>query len=123
MLFTRAEPPEEQSSGSQHPRCVFLQRNLAPGQTARRRGINISGVDFWHAVEFSRNRHFHRTHPRHSLEAFLRALPFGDSDFIRGSESAFPPGPGVVSRGTAPGSRSGGTVNVLERGAPMQIEG
>src|SRR4051795_11001796 len=83
MLFTRAEPPEEQSSGSQHPRCVFLQRNLAPGQTARRRGINISGVDFWHAVEFSRNRHFHRTHPRHSLEAFLRALPFGDSDSTR----------------------------------------
>src|SRR5690606_29169943 len=27
------------------------------------RGINISGVDFWHAVEFSRNGRFLRTHP------------------------------------------------------------
>ncbi|MET9668542.1 hypothetical protein ABZY19_24730, partial [Streptomyces sp. NPDC006475] len=38
------------------------------------RGINISGVDFWHAVEFSRNGRF--------LWAFfkvLRALPFGVS--------------------------------------------
>src|SRR5690606_10014088 len=26
-------------------------------------GINISGVDFWHAVEFSRNGRFLRTHP------------------------------------------------------------
>ena len=32
--------------------------------TGRRRGINISGVDFWHAVEFSRNGRFLRTHPR-----------------------------------------------------------
>ena len=29
----------------------------------RRRGINISGVDFWHAVEFSRNGRFLCTHP------------------------------------------------------------
>ncbi len=29
-----------------------------------RRGINISGVDFWHAVEFSRNGRFLRTGPR-----------------------------------------------------------
>ena len=28
-----------------------------------RRGINISGVDFWHAVEFSRNGRFLCTHP------------------------------------------------------------
>ncbi|MGW0533661.1 hypothetical protein, partial [Streptomyces sp. NPDC003032] len=27
------------------------------------RGINISGVDFWHAVEFSRNGRFLCTHP------------------------------------------------------------
>ncbi|MFJ8786467.1 MULTISPECIES: hypothetical protein, partial [unclassified Streptomyces] len=26
-------------------------------------GINISGVDFWHAVEFSRNGRFLCTHP------------------------------------------------------------
>src|SRR3954471_15488791 len=29
----------------------------------RRRGINKSGVDFWHAVEFSRNGRFLCTHP------------------------------------------------------------
>jgi hypothetical protein len=34
-----------------------------PGHDDRRRGINISGVDFWHAVEFSRNGRFLRTHP------------------------------------------------------------
>jgi hypothetical protein len=33
------------------------------GKDSDRRGINISGVDFWHAVEFSRNGHFLRTHP------------------------------------------------------------
>src|SRR5919205_4138025 len=48
-----------------------------PGRDDRRRGINISGVDFWHAVEFSRNGRFLCTHPRDSLAAFLRALPFG----------------------------------------------
>ena len=32
----------------------FLQRNLV----REGRGINISGVDFWHAVEFSRNGRF-----------------------------------------------------------------
>ncbi|MEU4260275.1 hypothetical protein AB0B42_29760, partial [Streptomyces fradiae] len=41
--------------------------------------INISGVDFWHAVEFSRNGRFLCTHPQASLRAFLRALPFGVS--------------------------------------------
>jgi hypothetical protein len=41
--------------GAQRPRCVFLQRNLAHAHKGTRRGINISGVDFWHAVEFSRN--------------------------------------------------------------------
>ena len=88
---------------SQRPRCVFLQRNLAPTMTAGDGVINISGVDFWHAVEFSRNGRFLCTHPRDSLAAFLRALPFGltfptlsDLFAIRfprcfpGSASAFP---------------------------------
>jgi hypothetical protein len=61
---------------SQHPRCAppkaiwedFIQRNLhPPGHNPDGRGINISGVDFWHAVEFSRNGHFLRTHPRHQV--------------------------------------------------------
>ncbi|TDF45504.1 hypothetical protein E2C00_34020, partial [Streptomyces sp. WAC05374] len=50
-------------------------------------------------------------------------LPFGCSDFIRDSESEFPVLPGSPTRHRdVPGSRSGGAVNVLERGAPMQIE-
>src|SRR5690349_23877946 len=39
-----------------------FQRNLQPAEAGR--GINISGVDFWHAVEFSRNGRFLCTHPR-----------------------------------------------------------
>src|SRR6478736_1635810 len=56
---------------SQRPRCVIayrnrearqdFQRNLEPAEAGR--GINISGVDFWHAVEFSRNGRFLCTHP------------------------------------------------------------
>ncbi|MBW8702436.1 hypothetical protein MBT84_22830 [Streptomyces sp. MBT84] len=53
----RNNPP-----GPQRPRCV-ISKEPRPGQTDRRRGINISGVDFWHAVEFSRNGRFLRTHP------------------------------------------------------------
>ena len=38
-----------------------FQRNHQPAEAGR--GINISGVDFWHAVEFSRNGRFLCTHP------------------------------------------------------------
>src|SRR5262245_11921740 len=41
--------------------CFF--KGTSPQPNGRRRGINISGVDFWHAVEFSRNGRFLRTHP------------------------------------------------------------
>jgi hypothetical protein len=41
----------------------------------RRRGINISGVDFWHAVEFSRNGRFLCTHPRDSLRLSSGRFP------------------------------------------------
>jgi hypothetical protein len=47
---------------SQRPRCVFS-KEPRPDHDGRRRGINISGVDFWHAVEFSRNGRFLCTHP------------------------------------------------------------
>ncbi|EFF89938.1 LOW QUALITY PROTEIN: hypothetical protein SSTG_00256, partial [Streptomyces sp. e14] len=46
---------------SQRPRCVFS-KEPRPSRCWRR-GINISGVDFWHAVEFSRNGRFLCTHP------------------------------------------------------------
>ena len=42
-----------------------------------RRGINKLGVDFWHAVEFSRNGRFLRTHPRNSLRLSSGQFPFG----------------------------------------------
>jgi hypothetical protein len=38
-------------------------KGTSPQPIGRRRGINISGVDFWHAVEFSRNGRFLCTHP------------------------------------------------------------
>ena len=41
--------------------CYF--KGTSPQPDGRRRGINISGVDFWHAVEFSRNGRFLCTHP------------------------------------------------------------
>ena len=41
--------------------AVFFFKGTSPQtKMARRRGINISGVDFWHAVEFSRNGSFLR---------------------------------------------------------------
>jgi hypothetical protein len=44
--------------------AVFFQRNLVPTEDSAGDGvINISGVDFWHAVEFSRNGRFLCTHP------------------------------------------------------------
>jgi hypothetical protein len=45
-----------------------------------RRGINISGVDFWHAVEFSRNGSFPQDRSRGpsglSLRCFQLTRPF-----------------------------------------------
>src|SRR5882757_9389391 len=50
---------------SQRPRCMFSSKEPRPNHQMMswRRGINISGVDFWHAVEFSRNGRFLCTHP------------------------------------------------------------
>jgi hypothetical protein len=41
--------------------CYF--KGTSPPEKSGGRGINISGVDFWHAVEFSRNGRFLCTHP------------------------------------------------------------
>src|ERR1700712_3504101 len=49
----------------------LFQRNHQPTEVGR--GINISGVDFWHAVEFSRNGRFLWSR----FTGSLRALPFG----------------------------------------------
>ena len=60
----------------QRPRCVSTSKEPPTHQTQHLtgRGINISGVDFWHAVEFSRNGRFLQTPLR-----TLRALPSGTS--------------------------------------------
>src|ERR1043166_7338374 len=60
---TRAEPPGGISPAVHSVLAVFISKEPRPSHDGRRRGINISGVDFWHAVEFSRNGRFLRTHP------------------------------------------------------------
>src|SRR4051812_33065694 len=74
---TRAEQSGGISPTVHSVLAVFYFKGTSSRPEGRRRGINISGVDFWHAVEFSRNGRFLCTHPRDSLVAFLRALPFG----------------------------------------------
>jgi len=61
-----------------------------PRKTVDGRGINISGVDFWHAVEFSRNGRFLR--PDQNSLAGSSGLPFGVSDSIRRFRVRFPVG-------------------------------
>jgi len=39
---------------------LFQRNHIHHNQSRGGRGINISGVDFWHAVEFSRNGSCHR---------------------------------------------------------------
>ena len=108
MSFTRAEPAgRNKTDGSQRPRCNFFQRNLNPPLPAGR-GINISGVDFWHAVEFSRNGRFLCTHPlglssgrfpsvfHFILSCGLAVLLSCVSDSIRLFRVRFPVGAGLA---------------------------
>ncbi|MFF8774650.1 hypothetical protein, partial [Kitasatospora sp. NPDC015120] len=59
--------------------------------------VNISGVDFWHAVEFSRNGRFHRAAFIPTLRALrsfvfpayqMFSAPFSGVSFIRFPELA-----------------------------------
>src|ERR671927_249117 len=59
---TRAEQPGGISPAVHSVLAVFF-KGTSPRPIGRRRGINISGVDFWHAVEFSRNGRFLCNHP------------------------------------------------------------
>jgi hypothetical protein len=72
--------------------CFFFKGTTPRPETGRRRGINISGVDFWHAVEFSRNGRFLRTHPL----GLSSGLPFGVSDSIRSFRRPIPRRRGFV---------------------------
>src|SRR3954452_12626512 len=60
---TRAEQPGGISPAVHSVLAVYSSKEPRPGHDGRERGINISGVDFWHAVEFSRNGRFLCTHP------------------------------------------------------------
>src|SRR5919108_2038733 len=60
---TRAEPSSGISPTVHSVLAVFISKEPRPSECSDGRGINISGVDFWHAVEFSRNGRFLRTHP------------------------------------------------------------
>jgi hypothetical protein len=71
--------------------CFF--KGTSSTGTRRGRGINISGVDFWHAVEFSRNGRFLRTHP---LGLSSGHFPFGVSNVTRPAPRTVP-GPQFVS--------------------------
>src|SRR5947208_3703391 len=64
MLLTGAEQPGGTSPAVHSVLAVFFSKEPRPSDTSSDgRGINISGVDFWHAVEFSRNGRFLCTHP------------------------------------------------------------
>src|SRR5690349_4329649 len=60
---------------------VFTSKGISnPDQTTEARDVNISGVDFWHAVEFSRNGRFLRTAFRQALRAsFFRVSSLSDA--------------------------------------------
>src|SRR3954452_16075018 len=71
---TRAEQPGGISPAVHSVLAVYSSKEPRPGHDGRERGINISGVDFWHAVEFSRNGRFLCTHP---LGLSSGQFPFG----------------------------------------------
>ncbi|MFD5884182.1 hypothetical protein, partial [Streptomyces yangpuensis] len=55
-------------------------------------GVSTSGVDFWHAVEFSRNGRFLRTHPRglsSGLSFCCLAFPTLSDSFVSDFLGAF----------------------------------
>src|ERR687889_1563330 len=87
---TRAEQPGGISPAVHSVLAVFFQRNL-DHRSPDGRGINISGVDFWHAVEFSRNGRFLCTHPLGlSSGLFVRyfVFPTLSDSFVSDSPSA-----------------------------------
>ena len=62
---------------------VFVSKGISnPDQTIEAGDVNISGVDFWHAVEFSRNGRFLRTAFQRALRA-LRSFMSSLSDVFR----------------------------------------
>ncbi|EFG06080.1 Hypothetical protein SCLAV_1002 [Streptomyces clavuligerus] len=77
-----------------------------PGAEAPGRGINISGVDFWHAVEFSRNGRF--------LQA-LFTRPSGQFPFGVSCLSAFPTLPDPFPAPRSPGIRTFRSSGQLDR--------
>src|ERR1044072_1097219 len=72
-VHTSRERSDHRNKAAAHSvLAVFSSKEPRPSRCWRR-GINISGVDFWHAVEFSRNGRFLCTHPL----GLSSGLPFG----------------------------------------------
>src|SRR4030095_3214683 len=72
--------------------AVLFQKESPTDPNGPAGDVNISGVDFWHAVEFSRNGHFLRTAFQRTLRAFrsfvfpayqMFSAPFSGVSFIR----------------------------------------
>jgi hypothetical protein len=72
---TRAEQSGGISPTVHSVLAVFVSKEPRPDRDGRERGINISGVDFWHAVEFSRNGRFLCTHPSYFLRLSSGRFP------------------------------------------------
>ena len=112
--------------------CFF--KGTSPQPIDWRRGINISGVDFWHAVEFSRNGRFLCTHPRDSLRLSSGRFPsvlrfrlyqiFFRSDFLGAFQvpaSAFP-FPAVPTLSEVSGRTDRPSVSDLSGRAPVKSQ-
>src|SRR3954470_14778921 len=87
-VHTRERSSHRNKAAAHSVLAVYYFKGTTPRTvTGRRRGINISGVDFWHAVEFSRNGRFLRTHP-HGLSSgrFPPVLHFRLYQTVSGSD-------------------------------------
>src|SRR4051795_9479476 len=63
-VHTSRERSDHRNKAAAHSvLAVFSSKEPRHRSKSDGRGINISGVDFWHAVEFSRNGRFLCTHP------------------------------------------------------------
>src|ERR1700754_2511159 len=80
--ITRAEQPGGITPAVHSVLAVFSSKEPRPLGQPRGRGINISGVDFWHAVEFSRNGRFLRNPFQDSSGRFPSVFPTLSGFFV-----------------------------------------
>src|SRR4051794_39654884 len=70
---------EQPLPNPQHPRCPTHQKPQPTSNTPAGQDINISGVDFWHTVEFSRNGRSHQNR----TNGFSGRSPFQHTNLTR----------------------------------------